>query len=76
MIGVIVFFASLVLIGTLVDVTLNTLHLEDVFSESFIFQFQGFSFYTNTLKLFRYPESGASGSLDCINGIRLTKSPL
>ena len=69
MIGVIVFFASLVLIGTLVDVTLNIVHLEDVFSESFIRQFQGFSFYTNTIKLFRRPEPGA---LDCINGIRLT----
>ena len=68
---VIAFFAGLVLIGTVVDVTLNILHLDDVFSESFVQKFQGFSLYTNTIKLFHCPEPGASGSLDCINGIRL-----
>ena len=72
MMGVIAFFAGLVLIGTVVDVTLNILHLDDVFSESFVQKFQGFSLYTNTLKLFHCPEPGASGSLDCINGIRFT----
>jgi hypothetical protein len=70
MMGVIAFFAGLVLIGTVVDVTLNILHLDDVFSESFVQKFQGFSLYTNTIKLFHCPEPGASGSLDCINGIR------
>ena len=74
MIGVIAFFAGLVLIGTVVDVILNILHLDDVFSESFVQKFQGFSLYTNTIKLFNCPEPGASGSLDCINGIRLTKN--
>ena len=73
MMGVIAFFAGLVLIGTVVDVTLNILHLDDVFSDSFVQMFQGFSLYTNTLKLFHCPEPGASGSLDCINGIRFTK---
>jgi len=70
MMGVIAFFAGLVFIGTVVDVTLNILHLDDVFSESFVQKFQGFSLYTNTIKLFHCPEPGASGSLDCINGIR------
>ena len=70
MMGVIAFFAGLVLIGTVVDITLNILHLDDVFSESFVQKFQGFSFYSNTIKLFHCPEPGASGALDCINGIR------
>jgi len=70
MMGVIAFFAGLVLIGTVVDITLNILHLDDVFSESFIQKFQGFSLYSNTIKLFHCPEPGASGALDCINGIR------
>ena len=70
MMGVIAFFAGLVLIGTVVDITLNILHLDDVFSESFVQKFQGFSLYTNTIKLFHCPEPGASGALDCINGIR------
>ena len=74
MMGVIAFFAVLVLIGTVVDVTLNILHLDDVFSESLVQKFQGFSLYTNTLKLFHCPEAGASGSLDCINGIRFIES--
>ena len=74
MMGVVAFFAGLVLIGTVVDVTLNILHLDDVFSESFVQKFQGFSLYTNTIKLFHCPESGASGSLDCINGIRFAES--
>ena len=74
MMGVIAFFAGLVLIGTVVDVTLNILHLDDVFSESFVQKFQGFSLYTNTIKLFHCPEPGASGSLDCINGIRFAES--
>ena len=54
MMGVIAFFAGLVFIGTVVDVTLNILHLDDVFSESFVQKFQGFSLYTNTIKLFQY----------------------
>jgi len=70
MIGVIAFFAGLVLIGTVVDITLNILHLDAVFSDDFVQKFQGFSLYTNTIKLFHCPQPGASGSLDCINGIR------
>jgi hypothetical protein len=70
MIGVVSFFAVLVILGTLVDTILNILHLEGVFSDKTVQLLQGFSLYTNTLKLFNCPEPGASGSLDCINGIR------
>ena len=70
MMGVIAFFAGLVLIGTVVDITINILNLDEVFSENFVQHFQGFSLYTNTIKLFHCPEPGAPGSLDCINGIR------
>jgi len=70
MMGVIAFFAGLVIIGTVVDITINILNLDEVFSENFVQHFQGFSLYTNTIKLFHCPEPGAPGSLDCINGIR------
>ena len=70
MIAVISAFVILVTIGTVVDVTLNILNLDNIFSEKVVRLFQGFSIYTNTLKLFHCPESGSSGSLDCINGIR------
>ena len=70
MMGVIAFFAGLVIIGTVVDITINILNLDEVFSDNFVQHFQGFSLYTNTIKLFHCPEPGAPGSLDCINGIR------
>ena len=70
MIAVISAFVLLVTIGTVVDVTLNVLSLDSVFSEKVVRLFQGFSIYTNTLKLFHCPEPGSTGSLDCINGIR------
>ena len=70
MIAVIAFFAVLVTVGTVVDSAVNILHLEGVFSDKTIQLVQGFSLYTNTLKLFHCPESGKPGSLDCINGIR------
>ena len=70
MMGVIAFFAGLVIIGTVVDITINILNLDEVFSDNFVKHFQGFSLYTNTIKLFHCPEPGAPGSLDCINGIR------
>ena len=70
MMGVIALFAGLVIIGTVVDITINILNLDEVFSENFVQHFQGFSLYTNTIKLFHCPEPGAPGSLDCINGIR------
>ena len=70
MIGVILFFGVLVAAGTLVDIVVNILHLEDVFSEKSIQMLQGFSLYSNTIKLFHCPETGKDGSLDCIHGIR------
>jgi len=70
MIGVIAFFVVLVFIGTLIDIVLNILHLDDVFPDKAVQVFQGFSLYSNTLKLFHCPEPGNPGSLDCINGIR------
>lgn len=70
MIGVILFFGMLVAAGTLVDIVVNILHLEEVFSEKSIQMLQGFSLYSNTIKLFHCPETGKDGSLDCIHGIR------
>ena len=71
MIGVILFFGVLVAAGTLVDIVVNILHLEEeVFSERTIQMLQGFSLYSNTIKLFHCPETGKEGSLDCIHGIR------
>ena len=70
MIGLILFFGVLVAAGTLVDIVVNILHLEDVFSENSIQMLQGFSLYSNTIKLFHCPETGREGSLDCIHGIR------
>lgn len=68
MIGVTVFFATLVTIGTLVDVTIVFFHREDIFPDTTIQLFQGFSLYRNTTWLLSRQTS--SGSLDCINGIR------
>ena len=70
MIGVIIFFGVLVITGTLVDVVINILQLDDIFSEKAVQFLQGFSLYTNTIKLFHCPEPGKEGSLDCIHGIR------
>merc|ERR550517_1016746 len=71
MIGVISFFGVLVASGTLVDIVVNILHLEEeVFSEKAIQMLQGFSLYSNTIKLFNCPDPGKEGSLDCIHGIR------
>jgi hypothetical protein len=70
MIGVIAFFGILVMSGTVVDITLNILHIEEAFSDKSVQLFQGFSLYSNTLKLFHCPDPGAANSLDCINGIR------
>ena len=71
MIGVIIFFGVLVAAGTLVDIVTNILHLEEqVFSEKAIQMLQGFSLYSNTIKLFHCPETSKDGSLDCIHGIR------
>ena len=70
MIGLILFFGVLVAAGTLVDIVVNILHLEDVFSEKSIQMLQGFSLYSNTIKLFNCPDPGKEGSLDCIHGIR------
>ena len=70
MISVILFFGVLVVAGTLVDIVINILHLEEVFSEKAIQILQGFSIYSNTIKLFHCPDTGKDGSLDCIHGIR------
>ena len=71
MIGVIIFFGVLVAAGTLVDIVINILHLEEqVFSEKAIQMLQGFSLYSNTIKLFHCTETSKDGSLDCIHGIR------
>ena len=35
MMGVIAFFAGLVIIGTVVDITINILNLDEVFSDNF-----------------------------------------
>ena len=70
MIGVIIFFGVLVITGTLVDVVINILQLDDIFPEKAVQFLQGFSLYTNTIKLFQCPEPGKEGSLDCIHGIR------
>ena len=70
MIGVIIFFGVLVIAGTLVDLVINILQLDDIFSERAVQFLQGFSLYTNTIKLFHCPEPGKEGSLDCIHGIR------
>ena len=43
MMGVIAFFAGLVIIGTVVDITINILNLDEVFSDNFVQHFQGFS---------------------------------
>ena len=70
MIGVILFFGGIVAAGSVVDIGINILHLDDAFSEKTIKLLQGFSLYSNTIKLFHCPDPGKEGSLDCIHGIR------
>jgi len=68
MIGIVVFFAILLVIGTIVDVSIKYLEAE-FYSERFVQVFQGFSLYTNTVKLFT-TDNVRPDSLHCINGIR------
>ena len=68
MILIIGVFAILILTGTVIDAALNIFHL-DIFPQTLVQVFQGFSLYQNTLKLFN-TDGGSSDSLDCINGIR------
>ena len=84
-IAVLVFFALLVVIGTISDVLLNifkidfqsekfvqvfsSMRIKTIFNRFLLKIFQGFSAYTNTLKLFN-TDSVHPDALDSINGIR------
>ena len=68
MIVVIAIFALLLVAGTLVDV-LKTFFSVQVLSEDKTKIVQGFSAYTNTLKLFKTQDLNPDALL-CINGIR------
>jgi len=68
MIGVIGFFALLITIGTFIDVTLKYLQVK-FYPEKLIQLFQGFSLYSNTVKLFK-TDNVRPDSLTSINGIR------
>ena len=61
-------FVLLILIGTIVDLSIKYLNA-DFFNERFVQVFQGFSWYTNTVKLFT-TDNIRPDSLSCINGIR------
>jgi peptidoglycan/LPS O-acetylase OafA/YrhL len=68
MISIVLLFILIVSVGTLIDVALNHLKL-DFIPDVLIQVFQGFSAYSNTVKIF---STGAArpDSLACINGIR------
>ena len=68
MISIIIAFAILITIGTIVDLSIKYLNA-DIFNERFVQVFQGFSWYTNTVKLFT-TDNIRPDSLSCINGIR------
>ena len=68
MIGIITFMAVLLTIGTFIDVTIKCLQIS-CYPDKMIQLFQGFSVYTNTVKLFK-TDNVRPDSLTSINGIR------
>ena len=68
MVAVIALFGLLVSLGTIPDLLLNVFHVK-IFPDKFLQLVQGFSLYTNSLKLFNTNQSSPD-SLPCINGIR------
>ena len=68
MIAIVLFIAALLTIGTFIDLTLKCLHV-NCYPKKMIQLFQGFSIYTNTVKLFT-TDNVRADSLTSINGIR------
>ena len=68
MITIIAIIGLLLAIGTFIDLTIKCLHA-DVYPEKLVQIFQGFSVYTNTVKLFD-TSNVRPDSLTSINGIR------